>query len=120
MPEEVRLVAIVQQVAARAVEGTDADACGRGTKKNPLDFSKGFVLRETHHNSNFLLLRIPLEIHNSRRGQKAFSIADRYLPSALPLSQAAITRLRQHSLIREPQPTLEKRPTIDYEAPRKT
>lgn len=60
-------------------------------------------LRGTHHNSNFLLPQIPLEIHNSARGQKAFSISERYLPSPLPLSKAAIGRLQECSLIRDAQ-----------------
>jgi hypothetical protein len=59
-------------------------------------------LRETHENSNFLLLRIPLEIHNCVRGQKAFSISDRYLPSAMPPSQTAIARLLECGFVRSP------------------
>jgi hypothetical protein len=74
------------------------------------------LLRETHDKSNFLLLRIPIEIANSRKGKKSFSISRRYLPSSVAISEDAIARLRQHGLIRELEPTPEKRSAIDYEA----
>ncbi len=77
-------------------------------------------LRETHDKSNFLLLRILIEIANSRKGKKSFSISTRYLPSSLAIPQDAIARLREHSLIRELQPTREKKTAIDYEALRQT
>jgi hypothetical protein len=66
------------------------------------------------------LLRIPIEIANSHKGKKSFSISTRYLPSSLAISQDGIARLRQHSLIRELQPTPEKKLAIDYETLRLT
>jgi hypothetical protein len=59
-----------------------------------------------------------IEIANSSKGKKSFSISKRYLPPSIAISQDAIARLRQHSLVRELQPTPEKKPAIDYEARR--
>ena len=56
-----------------------------------------------------------LEIHNSAGGEKAFSVSDRYLPSALPLSQGRIRRLHDCGLIRAPRIEGERTP-IDHQA----
>jgi hypothetical protein len=73
-------------------------------------------LRGTHDDSNYILLRIPLEIRYGRRGEKALSIATRYLPSALPISQGAITRLQEAGLILESNEEGTKKPPTDYRA----
>lgn len=72
------------------------------------------VLRERHHNSNFLWVRIPIEISNSARGEKAIAVAEGPLHYSLPLSPAAITRLQDARLIRLPRPVKTKRLPIDY------
>jgi hypothetical protein len=65
-------------------------------------------LRETHENSNYILLRIPIEISNSARGEKAIAVAEAPLSSILPLSPDAITRLQDGRLIRLPRPVRAK------------
>jgi len=77
-------------------------------------------LPETHENSNYLLLRIPIEISNSARGEKAIAVAESLLHSSLPLSPDAITRLRDRRLIRLPRPVRAKRRPIDYAALQQT
>jgi hypothetical protein len=71
-------------------------------------------LPETHENSNYILLRIPVEISNSARGEKAFFIAEVPLHVSLPLSPAAIARLQDCRLIRLPRPVRARRLPIDY------
>jgi len=61
-------------------------------------------LPETHENSNYILLQIPVEISNSVRGEKALSVAENLLNSSLPLSPAAIARLQGVRLIHRPRP----------------
>jgi hypothetical protein len=77
-------------------------------------------LRETHENSNYILLRIPIEISNSAHGEKAFSIAEAPLSSILPLSPAAITQLQDVRLIRLPRSVRAKKLPIDYAALQQT
>ncbi len=77
-------------------------------------------LPETHENSNFILLRIPIEINNYARGEKAISVAEAPLHCSLPLSRAAITRLQDVRLIRLPRPVRTKRLPIDYAALQQT
>ena len=84
--------------------------------KKPLVLPRGFSLRETHENSNYLLLRIPIEITNSAHGEKAIAVAEAPLSSFLPLSPDAITRLQDARLIRLPRPVRAKRQPIDYAA----
>ena len=75
---------------------------------------RGHSLRETHENSNFILLRIPVEISNSAHGEKAIAVAEALLSSILPLSPDAITRLQDVRLVRLPRPVKTKRLPIDY------
>jgi hypothetical protein len=79
-------------------------------------------LRETHENSNFILLRIPVEIHNSAHGEKAIAVAEAPLSSILPLSPDAITRLQGSGsrLLRRPRPARAKKQPIDYAALQQT
>jgi hypothetical protein len=69
---------------------------------------------ETHENSDYILLRIPIEISYSARGEKAIAVAEGPLHCSLPLSRAAITRLQDVRLIRLPRPVKTKRLPIDY------
>ncbi len=77
---------------------------------------RGQSLRETHENSNYILLRIPIEISNSAHGEKAIAVVEGLLHSSLPLSPDAITRLQGCGLIRRPRPARAKKQPIDYEA----
>jgi len=77
-------------------------------------------LRVIHHKSNFIQLRIPLEIHNSPRGEKALSIAEGSLCSLLPISPAGIAGLWDYCLLQLPLPQPAKRQPIDYGALRQT
>lgn len=77
-------------------------------------------LRERHHNSNFFWVRIPLEIRNSARGEKVFSVAEASVQSSLKISSTAIIHLRECGLIL---PFITKkitRPRIDYVALQQT
>jgi hypothetical protein len=77
-------------------------------------------LPETHENSNYIHLRIPIEISNSARGEKAISVAEGPPSSILPLSPDAITRLQGVRLIHRPRPVKAKRLPIDYGALQQT
>jgi len=77
-------------------------------------------LPETHENSNYILLRIPIEISNSAHGEKAIAIAEGPLYCSLPLSPVTISRLQDVCLIRLPRPERAKRLPIDYAALQKT
>jgi hypothetical protein len=90
---------------------------GMQETRTPKWITRAFVgLRETHENSNYILLRIPIEISNSARGEKAIAVAEAPLPSILPLTPDAITRLQDVRLIRLPRPVKTKRLPIDYAA----
>jgi hypothetical protein len=71
-------------------------------------------LRETHENSNYILLRIPIEISNIAHGEKAIAVAEGPLHCSLPLSPAAFARLQDVRLIRLPRPVRARRLPIDY------
>ncbi len=74
-------------------------------------------LRETDENSNYILLRIAIEIGNSAHGERTFSLAEAHpLSSILPLSPDAITRLQGSLLIRPSRLIKDKRYPIDYAA----
>ena len=74
------------------------------------------MLRERHHNSNFLWVRIPVEISNSERGEKVFSIAGASIQSTLSISPAGIARLQKNGLILPFRPAKISKPRIDYDA----
>ena len=73
-------------------------------------------LSETHENSNFILLRIPIEISNIAHGEKAIAVEEGQLHCSLPLSPAAITRLQDARLTRFAQAARVTRPPIDHAA----
>jgi hypothetical protein len=77
-------------------------------------------LPETHGNSNFILLRIPIEISNNAHGEKAIAVEEGPLHCSFPLSPAAITRLQDLRLVRLPRPVRAKRQPIDYTALQQT
>jgi hypothetical protein len=77
-------------------------------------------LRETHENSNFILLRIPIEISNIAHGEKAIAVAEAPPSSIPPLSPDAITRLQGSRLSRRPRPARAKKQPIDYAALQQT
>jgi hypothetical protein len=61
------------------------------------------------------MLRIPLAIHNSTRGEKEFSTTEGALLSMLPMSSSGIPRLQDCRLIRLYEPKRE-RPPVEYDA----
>jgi hypothetical protein len=73
-------------------------------------------LRETNDISNFILLRIPIEISKSAHGEKDIALAEAPFSSILLLSPGAISRLQDTRLIRLPRPVRPKRLPIDYAA----
>jgi hypothetical protein len=77
-------------------------------------------LRERLENSNFVLLKIPVEIHNLGHGQRLICMDSDRLPQELGLNEEAIGNLVQGGLVRlQPQkPRPKKR--IDYEALQQT
>jgi len=81
---------------------------------------RGHSLLETHENSNYILLRIPVEINNLAHGEKASSFAEDALPSFLPLCAAAITQLQDRGLIGVPRQGRRKRVPVDYVTLRQT
>jgi hypothetical protein len=94
-------------------EGHRDSACSTGQKEKWVP-SEGTLCSARHENSNYILLRIPIEISNSARGEKAIAVAEGPLHCCLPLSPAAITRLQDVRLIRLPRPVRARKPPIDY------
>ncbi len=70
--------------------------------KETLVLPRAFPLPDTHENSNYILLKIPIEISNNAHGEKAISAAEVPLSSILQLSPGAIARLQDARLIRLP------------------
>ena len=77
---------------------------------------RGLSLRERLENSNFVLVEIPIEIHNLGHGQRLICMDSDRLPQDLGLDEEAIGSLAQAGLVRlRPQkPQLKER--IDYVA----
>ena len=75
---------------------------------------RGLSLRERLENSNFVLVEIPIEIHNLGHGQRLICMDSERLPQELGLNEQAIGSLVQAGLVRlrpqKPRPT----PRIDY------
>jgi len=78
------------------------------------------LLRERLEDSNFVLVEIPIEIHNLGHGQRLICMDSDRLPQELGLNDEAIGSLVQGGLVRlRPQkPRPKKR--IDYEALQQT
>jgi hypothetical protein len=57
-------------------------------------------LRETRENSNFVLVKIPIEINNVGHGQKRICMDSKRLPEELGLTAQGIESLSQVGLIR--------------------
>ena len=77
--------------------------------------SRGFSLRERLENSNYILLRIPVEIHLFERGLQAICMDSSRLPEILELSGQDIEHLMQAGLVRVPPTIPQPRKGIDYE-----
>jgi hypothetical protein len=72
------------------------------------------LLRERLENSNYILLKIPVEIHLFERGLQAIRMDPARLPQMLGLSDQDIERLHQVGLVRVPPPTPRAKERIDY------
>jgi len=96
------------------------DLGGREKQKPPGSHIWGLWLRERLDNSNYVLLKIPIEIHNLGHGQRLICMDSERLPEELGLNEEAIGSLVQGGLVRlRPQkPRPKKR--IDYEALQQT
>ena len=82
--------------------------------KNP------FELRGTHENSNYILVRIPVEINSLVHGEHAFALAEGSPLSSFALSIAEVIRLQERGLLqRSNRPTITRQPT-DYPALQQT
>ena len=77
-------------------------------------------LRERLENSNYILLRIPIEIHLFERGLQGICLDPDLLPLELGLAEYDIERLRQAGLVRTPPPTPRPKKRIDYAALQQT
>jgi hypothetical protein len=72
-------------------------------------------LRERLENSNYVLLKIPIEIHNLGHGQRLICMDSARLPEELGLTSQEIESLRQVGFVRPlPQKRLPKI-RVDYE-----
>jgi hypothetical protein len=91
------------------------------SKREPDGSHIGFSwLRERLENSNSVLLRIPIEIHDSGHGQKLIRMDSERLPEELAVTSQDIESLRQAGLIcPRPQKPLLNGP-IDYAALQQT
>jgi hypothetical protein len=57
------------------------------------------LLPETHENSNYILLRIPIEIHLFQRGLRGISMDPDRLPEVVGLSDQDVSHLRNSGLV---------------------
>ncbi len=69
------------------------------SKRHPSN-TEGFSLPETHENSNYILLRIPIEMHLFQRGLQGICMDPDLLPQELGLNEEAIGCLVQAGLVR--------------------
>jgi hypothetical protein len=72
-------------------------------KENPeaREFAlRGLLLPESHENSNSILLKIPIEMHNLGHGERLTYMDGERLPHELGLDEEAIQGLLQAGLIR--------------------
>ncbi len=73
-------------------------------------------LSDTHENSNYILLRIPIEIHRLQRGQRLICMDSERLPDEPGLGEMEIESLHQAGLVwpwlQNPSPEV----PIEYEA----
>jgi hypothetical protein len=83
------------------------EECNEGLKRRRLNptILRGLSLRvvrlrERLENSNFLLLRIPIEIHCLQRGQRLICMDGERLPEELGLTVQGMASLSQVGLIR--------------------
>jgi hypothetical protein len=75
------------------------------------------LLRDRFENSNFILVKIPIEIHNLGHGEKLTCMDSGRLPAELGLADHDILSLSERGLIRpRPQKPRQKK-RIDHTAP---
>ena len=80
----------------------------------------GEPLRERLENSNFVLIKIPVEIHNLDHGQQLTSMGSERLPEELGLDEQDIDSLSQAGLVRRRPQKPRPKEWIDYEALQQT
>lgn len=89
-----------------------------GDRKIPDDETSSDIrylwLRETHENSNYILLRIPVEIHLFERGLQGICMDPDRLAGELALAEHDLEGLLQAHLVRYIRPKLTPKPRIDY------
>jgi hypothetical protein len=76
--------------------GKDEDSNAHSSWFDPSCLS----LRERLENSNFVLIKIPVEIHNLGHGQRLICMDSERLPEELGLNEEAIGSLVQGGLVR--------------------
>jgi hypothetical protein len=81
---------------------------------------RGHSLRESLKNSNFVLLKIPVEIHNLGHGQRLICMESDRLRQESGLNEEAIGCLVQAGLVRLRPQKLRPKPRIDYAALQQT
>ncbi len=70
-----------------------------GPKETPV-LPRGFLLPETHENSNYILVRIPIEIHKLGHDERLTSMHSERFPAELGLTDPDIQRLFETGLAR--------------------
>ncbi len=91
--------------------------CNRPKTKKPRRFtSEALKLRETHEDSNYILFRIPIQVHLFERGLQAICMDSHRLPEILRLSDTAIGHLRQAGLVQS-HPQRHDRKNVSSTAP---
>ncbi len=81
---------------------------------------RGHSLRERLENSNYILLKIPIEIHNLGHGQRLICMDGERLPKELGVTSQEIDSLRQVGLVRPLPQKPEPKIRIDYSALQQT
>jgi len=81
---------------------------------------RGLSLRERLENSNFVLVEIPIEIHNLGHGQRLICMDSERLPQELGLNEEAIGSLVHAGLVRLRPQMPRPKPRIDYAALQQT
>lgn len=74
-------------------------------------------LRERVENSNYILVRIPIEIHLFPRGLKGIRMDSSRLPDILGLSETAIEHLREAGLVSVSHPQRHERKNVSTTPP---
>ena len=78
------------------------------------------MLRERLENSNYILLKIPIETHNVGHGQRLICMDTERLPEELGLNEGGIQGLLQAGLVRVRPQKPQRKEHIDYAALQQT